>query len=193
MKKKAMDRETIESYIAREIDSKPQNQAIILLVLLTFNLAFFGFFGIFKGYKTFSEKHRVLSEYKTVESNLRANIDVIEKFEPYIKNNRGLEFLDTAIPVSSTNSDFLQELARVYSRNGFVFDRIIFAQPDASGELLVTTDVVGRMMDLPDLLQDLEAMTRIVSVSKVSATPTKSTDSSQLRINIEFKISQVIL
>lgn len=193
MKSKTLDRETIESYIAREIDSKPQNQAVILLILFAFNLIFFGFFGIFKGYKAFSEKRLLLDQYKSIESDLRFNLGVIGKFEPYIKNNRGLEFLDTAVPASSTNSDFLQELARVYSRNGFVFDRATFSEIDTSGDLQVTANIVGRMIDLPDLLQDMESMTRIVSISKVSAVPTKSTDSSQLRITIEFEISQVIL
>lgn len=193
MKSSPVDRESIESYIAREIDSKPQNQAIILLVLFVVNLSVFGFFGIFKGYRSFSEKRNVLVEYKTVETNLRSNLDVIEKFEPYIKGNRGLEFLDIAVPSSPSNSDFLQELARVCSRNGFILDRGNFSEPNELGNQLVIVNLSGRIEDLPDLLQDMEAMTRIISISKVSASPTKSTDSSEQRINVEFEISQVTL
>ena len=58
---------------------------------------------------------------------------------------------------------------------------------------MVSKDIVGRFDDLTDLIQDLEAMTRIISITSISGSPTKSTDSSEFRISIEFEIFQVTL
>lgn len=180
--------ERASSFLGRELISKPENQSMLFVFLLLFNLVFVGYFGIFRGYKNYLAKKELIAEFEQLNTQLEANIENIKNFTPYTSTNKGVEAINDAIPIAADNSQFLKDITRVYSRNGFILESLQIA--DATKNFAQTGSVtsVGLFEDIPDLIQDIEAMDRLTKVQTVVVSPETSTDSNRMKFLLTFDI-----
>lgn len=180
--------DNIDSYISREIDSKPENQALIFTIILVINLIAFGYFGVYRGYKLYQSKVTHLNELVAIQENLENNLATINKYEPFVENNSGVAAIQRAIPIEPTNSEFLRDISTLYSVNGYALQRISVGKLNGNvGTTTVSTQSSGNLLRLPDLVSALESMERFASIQNIRINSLTS-DDGEVILNMVFNI-----
>jgi Tfp pilus assembly protein PilO len=185
------DQQYFTSVIKRELASKPENQALAFAVLFVLNLIIFGYFGVYKGVKSYRQKSSQLSEYTTAIENLEMNKKVLVDFEPYIQNNPGVEAISKAVPVDPTNSEFLREFSSTFVTNGFALERVTVNPVAGADKIKITSEDQGTISEFADLIQDLESMERFISIKGVRVKPVRSQETVNYLFDIEAEMYYV--
>lgn len=178
----------IKSWFRRELGSKPENQSLVYIVIVVLNLLVFGFYGSFKGYRSYKEKKSLITEYEITIQNLEENIDDVNKYAPYLNDNSGVSAINKAIPINPDNAAFLRDISKAFARNGFFLDNVSLSDRSPTTLIKGTARGRGLIRDVPELVQDLEDLDRIVNITGIRIVPETSTDTIRMNVLLGFEI-----
>ena len=192
MNKKNRDRKVaIEAYLYREVVSKQQNIARILLVLMVLNLLVFGYFGAYKGYTAYKKKVVLRDELATVVKNLETNVAVVNDIEPYVSENSGLDYLNVAIPGDDTLSLYLEELSLLAADNGYELDAFRVTPVDAVTKQIDIT-LFGSLTRYSDFLRELEYLDRLTIIKAIKVNPIPGSSKQEYRFRLVLEVSNYV-
>lgn len=151
----------------REILSKPEPDLVftsILAVLLTGAL---WVYAIRPELKSFSETQNKLTQLKTIQNNMEAKINFLNKEDGVTQDlGQNIVRLDNSLPEEIMLNNYLQELVQATAKTGFVIDSL--TQKDSYEKtVLLELSLTGSTDNLPELIKGIEDLNRITNIKEV--------------------------
>lgn len=180
----------IHNFYVREFETHPRKKMVLFFVLFVFNLILVGFFGIIRGYGSIREKQALKRQYKEVSLNLAKNIKKADALEPFVTDNKAVDYVNYAIPSEPETQIFLEEFVQVASKSGFVVDSFKASRVTGENELEISIKLHGDGARIVDLVESSERMKRLTSVSRIDVT---SSDTESTALSGLVKVDLVVV
>lgn len=174
----------LQSVYSREIGTRPKKKAMLYFLIFVANFILFGFFGVYRGYISYDKKRALLNEYYEILTNLEKNIEQINVLEPYLADNEAIDFINKAVPLGPRSQDYLEEFVKVTSKNGYTVVRFVVVDYKNGDTVSIEVNLLGDHSKSAKLIEDLEALTRLTTISWVKLTEERFSGEEEVLLTI---------